>query len=152
MKKELKLRIIFLSVLLMTSSVWSNSPISSSCQFELSHNVCSIINFKGPIGRKADAKFGLEFVTKDGSKIKSLDQDPEVVLWMVMKNGHEHGSDKVKIEKAKTGGYAISNVWFLMLGEWQIKLKGKHQGKEFSGSVPVCLRKNIAESAIGKCQ
>lgn len=147
---------IFLSafVVLLIPSAHSNvdQHIKSRpyCQIELGKDLCVRLNVHGTISRKQAARFDLKFFTKDGKKIDKFDQKPEVLLWMIMRNGHEHGSDPVKVTAMKSG-YQVSEAKFLMLGQWQIKLKLKYQGKTVSGFIPFCVRQDVSKSAVSRC-
>ncbi len=46
----------------------------------------------------------------------------QVVLWMPSMG---HGSSPVKIQKIETGVYRIYNVFFIMPGEWEIRIQLK---------------------------
>jgi hypothetical protein len=59
-------------------------------------------------------------------------------LWMKMGNGHEHGSDEVKIKKNKDH-YLIKNVWFVMIGQWELFVVLKKDGKESEKQVKKIL-------------
>jgi hypothetical protein len=132
-------------------SVNSISSVDSKCQIALGESVCANINFLEPISRKSDAKFEISFVEKKSGKIVQLDQIPEIKLWMVMDNGHGHGSAEVKIKQLDKK-YLVENVWFLMLGQWSLKISGKYQGKSFNGEPWLCVRKEVKNSALGKCK
>ena len=141
------LKVLF--VLLPLNFSYANSSISSSCQFEINKDLCINLDFKNGISRKTDSVFDIQIVDSKGQnkEVKELG----IVLWMVMKNGHEHGSDEVKI-KPSGKKYSVSNVWFLMVGEWLLKVKFKHQGKLYKTDIPVCVSKNKTVSNVGKCK
>ncbi len=51
---------------------------------------------------------------------------PSVILWMPSMG---HGSSPVKIEKVKQGEFLVTEVYFVMSGEWEIRIQQKN-GKE----------------------
>jgi hypothetical protein len=102
----------------MSGNLTANA--NSGCQLSLSNDVCANIKFKNSISRKTDAEFEIHF-TNPAGQVLSLDKNPQIKLWMIMKGGHGHGSDEVKINKSGKK-FNISNVWFLMLGKWKIKI------------------------------
>lgn len=128
---------------------YANTMISSSCQFEISKDLCVNFDFKNGISRKTDSEFEIQITDKKGQNKKV--EELNIVLWMIMKNGHEHGSDTVKI-KENGKKFSVSNVWFLMVGEWLLKIDFKHQGKPYKTNIPVCVSKNKAVSNVGKCK
>lgn len=88
-------------------------------------SVCADVEFKQKPNRKKSSDFTLTFLDAASKKPKAIDQQVHVYLWMKMKNGHEHGSEEVKIQKVGEGKYLITNVWFLMLGKWQLRAELK---------------------------
>ena len=123
---------------------------NSNCQLVLNNEVCANITFKNLINRKTDAEFEIFFTDSNGETI-ALDKLPQIKLWMIMKGGHGHGSDEVKIKK-NGEKFHVSNVWFLMLGKWQIKISGEYKGKRFAGEPDICIRKDSTKTAFGACK
>ncbi len=120
----------------------------NSCHNIKNKNFCVKIKFLQGISRKSDAKFELKLFDKNNRVVK-LSSPPKIKLWMIMKNGHEHGSEELSI-KLKNSDVLVENVWFLMRGEWQIKLNFD-KGPIFSDIVPVCIGKNPKQSYLGRC-
>ena len=107
----------------------------------------------GDISRKESAKLKLEFFELDSKKrapIK-LEKDLEASLWMEMKSGHGHGSEKLKVERSGNS-YIISNAWFMMMGDWQLKTKITHKDKTSLEAYPICIGRKPADSHVGKCK
>ena len=50
-------------------------------------------------------------------------KNPEVVLWMPSMG---HGSTPTKVFKADVGSYQVQDVFFIMPGEWQIRVQLKN--------------------------
>ena len=124
-----------------------------TCQLKLAkEDLCVEVEFLKPVTRKEDAKFFLRFRDKAGKKIKPK-FDIDVYLWMRMKNGHEHGSEKVKIQQQKDH-YLISNVWFLMLGNWSLNIRLLEANKKVKdqGKIDFCLEKDPQKSHFGQCK
>lgn len=141
-----------MKVILITLLFYSANSLSKSkpmCDFFLKKTkTCVNVNFLDGISRKSDSKFELEFLS-DSKPIK-LDQLPKSKLWMVMKNGHEHGSEEVSI-KINGTKYLNENVWFLMMGEWKVIVDTKYQGKNEQFTFPVCVKRKKDKSYVGKC-
>lgn len=121
--------IMFKAILILSILVFFNSTNATECniQFE-DKTLCANLTFKQPPSRKESSDFVLEFF--DLKTKKSFKPKGEVFayLWMQMKNGHEHGSEPIKIVEAD-GKFQASNVWFLMLGTWQLKIQLRKEGK-----------------------
>ena len=142
----------FLIILILAFPFMAQSKINKNCQANLSKDLCANITFDNAVSRKKDAIFKIRFVDSN-NKAVVLKEKPAVKLWMVMKSGHGHGSDEVTIdqEEKEKHAYRVSNVWFLMLGEWSIKVEAKYNGELHKAEIPVCVRKDIMKSAVGKC-
>ena len=116
-------------------------------------NLKSELRIIGDISRKESAKLKLEFFDAKAKKRTALKlkKTPEVSLWMEMADGKGHGSEKLQI---KTDGntYIISNAWFLMMGNWQLKTKITHNDKTSLVSYPICVGRKPADSHMGKCK
>ena len=107
----------------------------------------------GEISRKKSGKLKLEFFetkSKKRTPIK-LEKIPEVSLWMEMASGKGHGSEKLEIEE-KNSAYMISNAWFLMMGDWELKVKTSHNEKTSLNSFPICVGRKPSDSHVGKCK
>lgn len=126
-----------------------NSGVDSSCQFKFD-DFCLTVNFEDKISRKKSSDFTLS-VLKRGEVVK-LTEAPQMKLWMRMNNGHEHGSEKLEIKLQDNGDIKVSNVWFLMRGEWQIMGSLMLESKKKDFSVPVCVGKTPSDSQVGSCQ
>ncbi len=146
--KASKSAIVLLSALL---SLTVFSAEKKECNFSLKNGHCVKISFDDVISRKKDARFHLSLFNKKSKNITNELKEFNLKLWMVMKNGHGHGSDEVVMKKNK-GSIQFTNVWFLMLGQWHMKLTYKFDGKDFKASIPVCIMKNKDESRLGNCQ
>ena len=46
------------------------------------------------------------------------------------------------IKKLSNNKFLVSNVWFLMLGQWYLKLKLKDGTKNIASDIPICVRKD----------
>lgn len=123
---------------------------NTGCQFVVEKGICANLNFTDGISRKNDSSFSIEFLGPD-KKALTLKKTPEIKLWMVMKSGHGHGSEKLEIQKIDQK-YMVKNVWFLMMGEWQIKTKFIYGDRVVLATIPVCVGRNSKLSKLGKCQ
>lgn len=126
-----------------------NFAKAAECKNKIAKNLCAEIEFEKGISRKADSSFILSFKNEKG-EIVNLDNDPKIKLWMIMKGGHGHGSEKVKIEKINKK-YRVTNVWFLMMGEWQVKLDLNYQKTNMKSDLYVCVGRSTKESFAKKC-
>lgn len=100
---------------------------STACELEIKPGVCVELSFKNKPSRKASSDFTIKFIDKKTKALVMPKEEVFVYLWMKMPSGHEHGSDPVKLEK-KNNIYEASNVWFLMLGNWQVHVQLREGG------------------------
>ena len=132
-------------------AVAAKTTVKDSCEFPIGQNICAVIKFKNGVSRKNDSPFEIKFETKDKKLIK-IEKRPEMKLWMVMKSGHGHGSDELEIIPQKNGAsYFVKNVWFMMLGQWQLKINLFHEGKSYNTELPICVYKLSDKSGPGNC-
>ncbi len=62
-------------------------------------------------------------------------QDLKIDLWMSM-GGHGHGSAPVKIVKQNNGVYYVSEAYFVMPGQWQIRITADSEQSSLMVNVP----------------
>jgi hypothetical protein len=105
-------------LLLLTLCVSITSFAKSKCDIDLK-NYCVSIEFDKKPSRSYSSDFKLTFKDKKTKKVMIPKQEVSAYLWMKMDNGHEHGSDKVKITKMKDH-FKVTNVWFVMVGDWRL--------------------------------
>ncbi|MBS1970544.1 MAG: FixH family protein [Bdellovibrionales bacterium] len=87
-------------------------------------NVCIDLIWDKKPSKEAKGSFYLEFYNPaDRSQFIDLQNDLEVVLWMPSMG---HGSAPVKVEKTNPGQYLVSDVYFVMPGDWEIQIKLKN--------------------------
>ena len=60
-----------------------------------------------------------------------------VELWMDMGNGHGHGSAPVKVTPNGPGKYLVTDAYFVMEGQWLVKVGFDYQGAHEVITVPV---------------
>lgn len=137
---------IFVALVVSTVSQVSHAV----CNVELSKELCAKVEFQTPITRKRSSKFQIDFYDAKKKALIKLDKDPVVKLWMIMKNGHEHGSEKLVMARNKSG-YLISEAWFLMLGEWIVRGEYTYKGKVIRKDFFLCVKRKSSESGLGKC-
>ena len=148
---------MLLIVLVVLSGMAHSDNISAKskpiCDYSFKDsNACIRIEFKNGISRKSDSAFEVTFINPKTGKNIELKELPKSKLWMVMKNGHAHGSDEIEVTKMKNGVYLNKNVWFLMVGDWSLYIDAKIGQKAERIEIPVCVGKNSKKSFIGKCK
>ncbi|MAZ49601.1 MAG: hypothetical protein CME65_13655 [Halobacteriovoraceae bacterium] len=146
-------KLLFLYFLFCCALASANKPEQkandSRCQYSF-EDICLKVNFISEISRKKSADFRVR-VTK-GEKNLELEETPKMKLWMKMKNGHEHGSEPLKITKKTKGIFLVSNVWLLMQGQWEIQGSFVYKGENKKFEVPVCVGRLPKDSYLGACK
>lgn len=63
-------------------------------------------------------------------------QNVKVDLWMQMGN-HGHGSAPVQLTSLSNNKYKVENAWFVMKGEWQVRVDFEIAGQVYKLKLPV---------------
>lgn len=74
-----------------------------------------------PNGREANT-FLLQLENFDAAKQQEIDFNVAVKLWMPSMG---HGSSPVKVEKIAPGLFKVTQVYFIMSGDWEIRIQIK---------------------------
>lgn len=80
------------------------------------------LNFDKAPNDSEENFFTLQFHQAGSLVPVAVDQTIAVVLWMPSMG---HGSSPVKIQKTADGIYLVSKVYFIMPGDWEIRLQIK---------------------------
>jgi hypothetical protein len=135
-----KLLLIFLVV---SQFSFAKDKEKVECDFFVGQ-YCATVKFISGPNRSESSDFELRFYRDytTGRRQVFPRQELFIYLWMKMANGHEHGSDKVKIINKKTY-FLVQNVWFLMKGPWQVHVQFRNSKGEIlsSGMHKVCIGK-----------
>lgn len=113
----------FLTFVIM--SLFAVNAFAANCDIELKNvNLCAQIEFANTPKTTGDNPFVLSFWQKNTQGHDVLfvpNYTLEVQLWMP---GMGHGSKPVKIAAfPKTGVFYINNVYFMMPGLWEVRVK-----------------------------
>jgi hypothetical protein len=119
-------------LLIITLCVSFYSIAKSKCDIEFK-DYCASVEFEKKPSRSYSSDFKLTFKDKKTKKVVIPSRNVDAYLWMKMDNGHEHGSDKVKMTKMNDH-FNFTNVWFVMVGNWKLfvslGVKGESYEKE----------------------
>lgn len=108
----------------------------SYCSAEDS-KVCAHIGYDQEFTTEKYDQFVYHVTVPNADQIENL----TVELWMDMGNGHGHGSVPVQFEKFGPGQFNVTNVYFIMMGQWQIKTSFALEGKTHHIVIPVQINK-----------
>jgi hypothetical protein len=91
---------------------------------------CGQLTFNQNPTTENDSPFTLRIWSKTAGTAAGPYFDPEsvdlnVVLWMPVMN---HGSAKVVLNHSAAGVYDVSNVYFVMSGEWEVRVQWTQNG------------------------
>lgn len=95
-------------------------------------SICSYLLFQTEANTKTPAKFIVKVI---GSELRA--GDVAVDLWMRMGNGHEHGSAPVKMTLLSGDSLLIEDAYFVMGGEWLVRVKLTIEGRLEIIEIPV---------------
>lgn len=141
MKKLFLVLISFLSISVLASE--------DKCDGFKAKSFCYKIDFKNGIDRSNDSEFSAKIFGDIKTENFKLEK---VYLWMKMTNGNEHGSDPITYKLKENLTVEAKNVWFMMMGDWELIFEGKNNGKAFKDIIPVCVARQKADGHLGKCK
>jgi len=107
--------ILMLSTLLLSLPTFAHEHSEELCS-SLNPAVCAHLGFLTPLNSTSEGEF-MVHVT-DPTPVQNL----EVELWMEMEGGHGHGSAPVEWKAVGSNRFHVTNVWFVMLGVWQVRV------------------------------
>lgn len=100
-----------------------------------SADLCAHLGFKAEPNSTDATEFMLHFMPAAGVDAKEI-KNVTVKLWMDM-GGHGHGSSPVTITQGDDVHYAVSDAYFVMPGEWQVKVGFDYLGTAHEIVIPV---------------
>ena len=124
-----------LLVIFLTLSISNFSFANRKCDFDFK-DYCATLKFLKSPSRSYSSDFKLFFKDKKTNKNIIPKEKVMTYLWMKMKNGHEHGSSPVKITQEKDH-YLVTDVWFVMIGDWELHTLLKQDGKVLEKKVKI---------------
>lgn len=95
--------------------------------------VCAHLGFLTKLNSTDAAEFYTHVITPENTEIKNLKVD----IWMSMGSGHGHGSAPVIITPVSLNKYKVTEAYFIMMGEWLVRLDFELQGKAIHLEIPV---------------
>jgi len=99
-------------------------------------NICVKIEVDQPFNSKDEGRFLVKFT---GVEVEVLKID----LWMQMGghgHGHGHGSSPLKVTRISPFEYDVTKAYFVMKGNWQIRVKYKLNDSEETLIIPVEIK------------
>ncbi len=97
---------------------------TDKCALKLANSqLCSSIQWTSGPQTPAESEFILKFWNETSASENGPYVDPSstlsVILWMPSMG---HGSSPVKIDKIETGVYRVHRVFFIMPGDWEVRV------------------------------
>lgn len=102
----------------------------------LRKDVCAHLGFEKPLAANVEAEFMAHVVTPGSQPISSFNLD----LWMEMGGGHGHGSAPVEIHGGEKNLFKITNAWFVMMGQWMVRMDFDFEGAHHHIEIPVQIK------------
>lgn len=93
-------------------------------------DVCAHLGIYGELKSTVANQFIVDIMTPDGSAFTNL----KVVLWMPDMG---HGSSPVSLQDVGNNHYLVTNAWFVMTGQWTVKLNFDFNGENLDIEIPV---------------
>lgn len=94
--------------------------------------VCAHLQYTTDINASAEGRFLVVLQTPEQQAVQNFKLD----LWMQMGH-HGHGSSPVEISDLGHNQFAITNAWFVMPGQWMVRIDFDLQGEHQHLEIPV---------------
>ncbi len=101
-------------------------------------SLCLHLGFEALPQEGVESGFMTHFMLKDADP--TLLSDVVIDLWMDMGNGHGHGSAPVTVEQLDAVHFRVTRAYFVMSGEWLVRVKFKYDRVEHEIAVPVTVQ------------
>ncbi|HPI40037.1 MAG TPA: FixH family protein [Pseudobdellovibrionaceae bacterium] len=99
----------------------------------IDQTVCAHLGYKwGPLNTTSEGQFIVHAMTPNNSELSNL----AVELWMEM-GDHGHGSSPVTLTKVRPNIYKVTEAYFVMEGEWLVKINFDLNGVNHTLEIPV---------------
>jgi hypothetical protein len=125
------IRLFLITLLLSFSAKAQTSPVREVCTSYTS-DICINAIFKAEPNTTDEGEFTLLIKTPNGK----VAQNVKVDLWMQMGN-HGHGSAPVQLTSLADNKLKVENAWFVMTGEWQIRVDFEIDQQAYKLKLPV---------------
>ncbi|MFZ3230361.1 MAG: hypothetical protein WA160_09160 [Pseudobdellovibrio sp.] len=111
-----------------------NSPNhSQTVCAEINSTICAHLNFISSLDTSTEGEFIVHALIPNNIAINNL----KVSLWMPSMG---HGSSPVDILPLdETNYFKISNAWFVMTGDWIVRIEFESNGSVFEINIPVMI-------------
>lgn len=129
--------ICILGMLFSFSAVAQSHDHSAEVCSVKNENVCVHLGIHEEMTSEKEAQFIIHALIPDAGIIQNLQAD----LWMDMGHGHGHGSAPLTITQRKPNIYLATNAWFIMMGEWQVRIQFELNGETHQVIIPVYIKK-----------
>ncbi len=94
--------------------------------------VCAHLDYTTDINSSDEGKFIVVLQTPQQQAVQNFKLD----LWMQMGH-HGHGSSPVEISDLGQNQFSITNAWFVMPGQWNVRIDFDVQGEHQHLEIPV---------------
>ncbi|WP_408096565.1 FixH family protein [Peredibacter sp. HCB2-198] len=98
-------------------------------------SVCASYESEADFTSKQEGRFALKLTSHSDEELTLVKVD----LWMQMGN-HGHGSSPLKVVAVAPNEYDVTKAFFVMKGQWQIRVKYKQAETEETLILPIMIR------------
>ncbi|WP_413294373.1 FixH family protein [Bdellovibrio sp. HCB185ZH] len=99
-------------------------------------SLCAQLLYKTDVTASTEGQFQVLVQGFDGAPLQNFKVD----LWMNMGH-HGHGSSPVDIVENANGVYLVTNAWFVMPGQWNVRIDFNLNGQAQHLEIPVWVSK-----------
>ncbi|MGE5085302.1 MAG: FixH family protein [Bacillota bacterium] len=124
-----------LSLLVFSTSAFAAAPKAGENSANICNEtatICAQLQYLTDINASNEGKFQVVVTTPQQESVQNFKLD----LWMQMGH-HGHGSSPVEIAEVGPNQFTISNAWFVMPGQWNVRVDFDFQGEHQHLEIPV---------------
>jgi hypothetical protein len=132
----MKVFIFSFLIFLSTSFAQAHDHSETICSENFS-DVCLHLGIHQKLNTTDAGSFLVHFLV-DETQSTNI-QNLTVALWMDMGGGHGHGSAPVKVTPKGPGKYLVTDAYFVMGGNWLVKVGFDYQGSHQEIAVPLVI-------------
>jgi len=131
----MKTLLLFAALSLTAGTSFAHDHSTTVCS-PTNKNVCAHLGLDKPLNSKEEGVFMAHVMTPNDTLVQNFKLD----LWMDMGSGHGHGSSPVDMNDLGKNKFEISNAWFVMPGNWLVRMDFEFEGTHQHLQIPIVIK------------
>lgn len=134
--KHLLISLLAVSGLFAMSASAAEDHTAEVCSVK-NTQVCVHLGIHEELTSEKEGKFMIHALTPADAPVSNVKAD----LWMDMGHGHGHGSAPLTLKDLGGNHVLATNAWFVMMGQWQVRIEFTFEGETHQVIIPVNILK-----------